>query len=344
MGEYGTKARAIEKETDTKILFMTTDVPRYIHTRCRITGTSKAVARAETLILQAQAELGRFNCHNPAPTNFDVREEQHPQLSLDEDVSQPQNRLLEQFQPERLAFYHASPTVSNSGTSIENLSAGLSGRTKTCYKLQNEADETPVQQSNDQRVLMFTESRQPTLVANEYMDTPSTAENATIAHPVTPESPEGNEPIQRLPTRAPSKPTSTETPVEADNIVAEKAVIIEIEDDHNRETPSRSTLPMPGETGRRTPLLSLPNAASRTDTNVSPLSLHDSIQALLEERKSRIHNVERECRMLKYTLEYLGVSEVQMQVLQQRFNVSRNGKWDESCHAVLGCSRRKTKG
>lgn len=165
--------------------------------------------------------------------------------------------------------------------------------------------------------------------------------NPTISAPVLPSKEVKLAQEHRVQSTMPIEPVPATA--KAGFTIPENAIVIKIEDDPESLIASSPAYLSTHHDSTSSTSISSHSGAPSTGTEVLPLYLDEDIEAVLKERRSKIQALEQECAKLKFMLKYLGVSEMQTEVLQQKFDGPRQGSWDESCRAVLGCARRNLK-
>lgn len=165
--------------------------------------------------------------------------------------------------------------------------------------------------------------------------------NPTISAPVLPSKEVKLAQEHRVQSTMPIEPVPATA--KAGFTIPENAIVIKIEDDPESLIASSPAYLSTHHDSTSSTSISSHSSAPSTGTEVLPLYLDEDIEAVLKERRSKIQALEQECAKLKFMLKYLEVSEMQTEVLQQKFDGPRQGSWDESCRAVLGCARRNLK-
>lgn len=325
---------AIEEETDTKILFLIAEKLEGLHTRCRITGRSTAIASAKNRIYWAEAAPRRLD---RAVANTNPACQQYAPPAVPKSTSTEQTRLQSHPQPQVSASLCVPAMRGFSNTITYPLPTRpppprtsvlqASGKSDEFLKTVEETAKSPVTQESDASA--ESPPLEPKSSAQELQRVMQPAESRPSIHSFPPE-------VAREPDVAPHSSAqlpandqheSTKKFSKATPGIPENAVFIKIEDDSDSDSDSD---------------------CSTTSTAAYPLLkkgwLNENVEAMLNKRESEVKKAKRECHILRYVLDYLGVPEEQVDLIHETCNNTRgNGKWDKSCHIILGRTRVKKK-
>lgn len=337
VGKGGVGLKKIQQETGARILFVNSCDPQEVYKRCRIMGSPTAIEQAKTRIFLAEAAWAEDHVKGIANTNPDSQ--QGPGSAPLRSTLRT-TRSQDHTDPKELIALNGSTASNPTNVAKNPLCPRLPPLAATNFQASQKSDVSsttvgPIAGSparhKSNTSSKATRSKSNT-ITQKSQQVVRPAEIGASVHPPLSTLIHGSRAVQHSssPTQAVDQREPTTAPCEKRSVVPKDAVIIKLEDDTDSESDSF--------TGPRI-LTSLPKENRPVSAEVIPQWLNEEVQAILVQRKAEVKKAKRESRLQMYVLDYLGVSEEQMDIIQQRCNKTKNGTWDGNCLAVLGRKR-----